>query len=384
MVVESLMNRFKNNILSIPGWSTNRKLLVIESDDWGSIRMPSREVFNQLQQKGFHPESDPYLRFDSLESESDLESLFNVLYSVKDKYGKPAIFTANVVVANPDFEKIQELSFTSYYFEPVTETFKKYPEHKRSFELWKKGQAAGVFHPQFHGREHLNVYQWMQGLAKQDSLLMEAFNHNMISISSMPCAMPYWYMEGLDYYTDNERNEKQAILREGMLLFEQLLGYRSESFIANCYIWDNETETTLAELGVKYLQGIRKQMQPLNKNGRHSFKYKLHFTGRRNILGQVYLVRNAFYEPALSTTIADSAEDCLNRVGTAFRWNKPAIIGTHRLNYIGGIHPENRKKNLAGLKYLLDSIVTKWPDVEFISSDQLGRLICLESEKMGK
>ena len=34
-----------HNLLSIPGWRTNRHIVVIESDDWGSIRMPSKEVY---------------------------------------------------------------------------------------------------------------------------------------------------------------------------------------------------------------------------------------------------------------------------------------------------------------------------------------------------
>ena len=33
-----------HNLLNIPSWHTNRKIVVIESDDWGSMRMPSCEV----------------------------------------------------------------------------------------------------------------------------------------------------------------------------------------------------------------------------------------------------------------------------------------------------------------------------------------------------
>ena len=35
---------------NIPGWRTKRKIVVIESDDWGSIRMPSLKVFETLNQ----------------------------------------------------------------------------------------------------------------------------------------------------------------------------------------------------------------------------------------------------------------------------------------------------------------------------------------------
>lgn len=59
----------------------------------------------------------------------------------------------------------------------------------------------------------------------------------------------------------------------------------------------------------------------------------------------------------------------------AFRWNKAAIISTHRINFIGLIDNRNREKNLKLFKILLSEIVKRWPDVEFITSEQLGDII---------
>ena len=59
----------------------------------------------------------------------------------------------------------------------------------------------------------------------------------------------------------------------------------------------------------------------------------------------------------------------------AFRWKKPAVISTHRVNYVGSIDPKNRQKGLGELKRLISLILKKWPDVEFMSSSQLGDLI---------
>lgn len=39
-----LKDTAKRHFLNLPGWHTRRKIVVIESDDWGSIRMPSKEV----------------------------------------------------------------------------------------------------------------------------------------------------------------------------------------------------------------------------------------------------------------------------------------------------------------------------------------------------
>ena len=114
---------------SIPGWRTNRKIIVIESDDWGTVRMPSRMVYEKLLKAGLNLNGGDGLRYslyDSLESQADLEGLFQVLFSFRDFNDSPAVITANSVVANPDFKKIKESGFQRYYYEPFTETLNKY------------------------------------------------------------------------------------------------------------------------------------------------------------------------------------------------------------------------------------------------------------------
>ena len=181
-----ILNNYKEvikNISNIPGWRTNRKIVVIESDDWGSIRMPSKKVFNTLKNNGIPVEKSPYCKFDSLESNEDLEALFEVLTSFKDINGSHPIITANTVVANPDFEKIEESSYKKYFYEPFTETLKRYPNHNKVLNLYQEGIANNVFFPQFHGREHVNIELWFK-LLKTDKNFKLAFKHNMWGLSN--------------------------------------------------------------------------------------------------------------------------------------------------------------------------------------------------------
>jgi len=99
-----------------------------------------------------------------------------------------------------------------------------------------------------------------------------------------------------------------------------------------------------------------------------------HYTGQKNDLGQTYLVRNCRFEPSADPK-KDWVGSCLNEINTAFRWRKPAIIESHRVNFIGYINSENRDHNLKLFNQLLREIVRKWPDVEFMSSDELGGLM---------
>ena len=77
--------------------------------------MPSREVYNELLCKGIRVDNCVYNRYDSLTSEKDLIALFEILSSIKDKNGNPALLTANTIVANPDFDKIRESGFEIFF-----------------------------------------------------------------------------------------------------------------------------------------------------------------------------------------------------------------------------------------------------------------------------
>lgn len=364
-----------SHLQNLPGWRTNRNIVVIESDDWGSIRMPSRQVYDGLKNEGFKVDQDPFLKYDSLASESDLTNLFEVLTSVKDANGNHPKITANTIMANPDFEKIKASGFSTYYFEPFTKTLSHYPNHAKSFDLWREGMSNGLFHPQFHGREHLNVGRWMKALQLNDPVVRHAFNLGMISISSEPSEMRFGYMEALDHFSPEEKAEKQAVIKEGLELFSQTFGYSSRSFIASCYVWDNEIEQILQKNGVQFIQGVAQQLLPHTKNEAHSFKKRYHYIGQKNNLSQLYLTRNTYFEPCLLPEGTDNIGYCLKRMEIAFKLKKPAIIASHRLNFIGGIHPENRDLNLKLFRGLLIKITQKWPTVEFMTSDELGELM---------
>ena len=55
-----LIDFFRKNISNIPGWRTNRKILVIESDDWGSVRIKDKTAYEALKKKGLKVDSIHY------------------------------------------------------------------------------------------------------------------------------------------------------------------------------------------------------------------------------------------------------------------------------------------------------------------------------------
>jgi hypothetical protein len=112
------------------------------------------------------------------------------------------------------------------------------------------------------------------------------------------------------------------------------------------------------------------QQEPMGE-GKTRMVY--HYIGQKNRLGQIYLTRNCFFEP--SQPGRDWVDSCLNDIRIAFRCRKPAVISSHRVNYIGALDPKNRESGLRQLSALLKSILQQWPDVEFMTSDELGQFI---------
>lgn len=362
------------NLLNARGWQTRKKIVVIESDDWGTIRSSGKAAYEQLLKHNLPVDKSPYCALDMLENNTDIEMLYDTLSSVKDTHGNPAVITANNIVANPDFEKIKDSGYSQYFFEPFTETYKRYPHHDRVFKLYKEGIDKKLFVPQFHGREHVNVPRWMKALQSGDTITRLVFEQNMFSVHlGKQAPVVNELLDALDGDSAEELGEKFSSLEQGLEMFKHIWGFDSKSFIAPCYIWDSALEPQLATKGIQYLQGMIIQLQPTAQPG-YQYERKFHYQGQRNQYGQRYLVRNAFFEPSTDSSF-DWSGDCFNRVETAFRWNKPAIISAHRLNFMGGIQPQNREKNLALLKQLLKKITQRWPQVEFMSSDQLGDLM---------
>ncbi len=368
------MGKIKNKLFmefyKLRGTKTRRKIIVFESDDWGSIRMPSTKIYNALLKHGIRVDKCHYLQNDSLANVEDFESLFNLLVKHKDIHGNHPVITANAVVANPDFEKIRDFKFQQYFLEPFTETIKKYPNH--SFDLWKQGMAQNIFHPQFHGREHLNIPRWMHALQQNSKEMHFAFDYKLFGISkTISNEKNPSFMAALDADCLEDLLNQKVILEEGLRIFQDSFGYESKSFIAPNYIWHSSIENILDQNNVRYIQGITIQKEPDLKGGIRS---KFHFFGEQNKNKQIFLPRNCLFEPSSDQNI-NWVSSCLKDIKGAFSSFKPAIISCHRVNFIGNINSENRKKNLKDFSILLTEILKRWPDVEFMTTDKLGDLI---------
>jgi hypothetical protein len=340
------------------------KVIVIESDDWGAIRTPSAGALEAFASQHFELEKSIY-KVDALASTTDLNVLFDLLSSHRNINGQHPAITANAIMANPDFDKIEASGFSTYHYEPFTHTFHRYPEHQDNLAIWHKAEAEGLFIPEYHGREHLNINRWLKRLQSGDERLRYAYEWQ----STYSGQEDYAFMEAYDWDTPQEVAQHKKILREGAAIFEATFGRKPNAFIAPCYNWDPKLEQTISELGIKWIQGISAQLAPTGAFNRYN-PIK-HYFGKGNGFGSRYNIRNVYFEPVNNPDL-DWTDRAMARIYAAFLLQKPAVISTHRVNYIGFIAPRNRDNGLRHLDRLLKAILKKWPEVEFITTAQLS------------
>lgn len=360
----------KKHLINSRGKTIKDKIVVIESDDWGSIRIPDKAAQSQLAQEGLIRMKEPFDAYDCLESAEDYRALYAVLSQFKDKGGQHPVFTANMVMGNPDFEKIKANNFQAFYWEPFYTTYEAYYPRQTTFETLKEGISKGYIFPQFHAREHLNTLQWLQRLKSGDTRFLKAFAVKCFAIDDTKTTNQRAnLMASYDYQSADELTFIESSIAQGLAFFKETFGFDSATTIAPCYVWNDKIEQVFNKHQVQGMQSS--YVQQYNDNATKIHKRIWRKSGATNGLGQRYWVRNVLFEPSLDTRV-NWIEKALESIAIAFLWNKPAIIGTHRINYVAGLSEPNRANALNQLQQLLEAVLKKWPNVIFMNSAELN------------
>lgn len=363
MTIKGTLNSYYSQL---KGFKTNRKIVVIESDDWGAVRIPSKEALNFLLDAGVNLGRNVYNKIDTLESKNDLYALYEVLDNVLFRKYRPKI-TFNFILANPDFDKIRRGKFANYYFESFLESYEKRDGNLKIKALLDDGIDSGFIMPQFHGREHVHALRWLHELKVGNTDFLKAFEAGCFCVDK---DLDFNLLGAFEFKNENEKTFIFESIIQGLKMFENIFSFKSVSAVAPRHIWNQDIESVLASCEVLSIQSSLNQLQPSLKGYRSIY----HFTGEKNRFNQIYLVRNAYFEPAYTAQI-NWIEKVLDKARVAFFLKTPLIISMHRINFVGGLEESNRTLNLAKLKQLLSKLIEIYPDIEFLTSDELVKVI---------
>ena len=382
-MVRRIRQELSNNTKNVLGWKTARKIIVFAVDDYGNVRIHSRKAREKMDERGLkiHNRFDAY---DTLETRRDLDVLFHTLDSVRDIHGCPAVFTPFALPCNIDFEKVIESDFSAYFYETVPETFAKLaammPDaYEGAWSLWQEGMAKGMLHPEFHGREHLNLKVFREKIAHRDKETLIAMNNRSYASISNSGYPTIKFTAAFEFWEQKENDAFEAIISDGAERFREVFGYRPLIFNPPGGREHQKIHSFLDREGIRYLDSPLLKREHLGKG---KYRKILHFLGQKNQLGQTYLVRNVRFEPNKSDI--DWVGFAMQQIAAAFRWKRPAIISSHRINFCGHIDPDYRTRGIGALRQLLKKIVDRWPDVEFMSASDLGRLISADRKAGSK
>ncbi|SHE64215.1 hypothetical protein SAMN05444278_103256 [Psychroflexus salarius] len=360
------MKKLLKTISAKLGYQTEKKLILLMSDDWGSLRLKSKQSRERLKDLDVLG-NNRFDQYDALETNQDLEELFNVLIKYKDYKGNHPIITAVTNLGNPDFKRIQASDFKNYEFETIAETYDRYQDSNRVLELIKQGQNKNIFVPELHGREHLKWNWWLEDLQNKNSNTRKAFEEEFFFLPPAKIQSNYRaYGAAFDVMNTKDETLNLETLKSSVTIFQELFSKTPNSFTPPAISFSNHLERRVSGEGIKYLDVPRFFKMP-KPNGKTTLRF---FILGKQKYGLRHLVRNTVFETNMSET-NNGVEDCLKGIEEAFQLKQPAIISNHRASFVGRIDPKNREKGLRALDELLKQILKKWPEVEFISVKDL-------------
>lgn len=356
------------DLLAKRGYRTSLHMVVIESDDWGAIRIPSTEALRQFRRKYPDYSLDRYQLWDGLETYDDVLDLSRLLLGFEKSFEfGPPLFTCNFATANPVFDGCSfENGDYRYEIELISTTYENYGETE-ILPYVRKGVEHTCLKPQLHGREHINMTSWLLDCAEQEQSRY-AFELGMLGVNHYD---KYASMDALN--VNNILIDRAEYIRESQLNFEEIFGFPSDSFISPCYVSDDSCEEAARDAGVRVIQTGLFRNVPQRGGTR---KRILTVFGEKSKAGQVRLVRNCQFEPAQGyfkgASADEYAEQCFADVEAAFLREQPAVLCSHRVNYVSRADLGHKDYSLESLDKLLTKISCKYPDTVFLTSDELG------------
>lgn len=358
-LVRQLWERSRS-LLPLEGFSFNRPLLLLQSDDWGRVGLRDHEVLERLRAAGLSLGQRPYDLY-SLESADDVAGLARTLKGHRDRSGRVACMTMNFLMANLDFAKMAAQEFRKVHLYPLCEGLLDDWHRPRLFEAYRDGVEAGIFYPALHGETHFcrpAVERMLEDGGERTELLKTLWS----------AGVPYihWRMPWIGYeYWDPERPSRRRFLtvdeqnhRIGSAVgyFARLFSTLPRSACAPGYRSNEDTHHAWQQYGVRVAQN-----GPGTGRPPHLDTFEL-----------LHLYRTLDFEPAIEKDL--SVEDKVHAISDCFAKGIPAVVSIHAINFQTSI-VDFRTRTLELLDRFLSAVEEKHPDVLYVHDGDIYDLV---------
>lgn len=320
-----------------------RPVLIVESDDWGP-----------------GPPEDALW----------LSRLAEILSRYMDRQGRHPVATIGVVLALPGPKPATNPAGAEREVSLASEAFRSIRAQLTD------GAARRVLALQLHGLEHY----WLPALvraAETDRGVAEWLEgRGGWRTESLPPRLQARWVDG-SALPSSPLTDQEIVraVREELSAFEAVFSRRPTVVVPPTFVWDQRVEREWARGGVRYLVTPGRRYVGRDASGRLVSDRETIRTGERGEGALVYLVRDRYFEPSLG----HRAEHALSALAEKSRAGRPTLLETHRFNFIGD--PAAAERALGELDRLLASALASYPDLCFLSTEELGdRLVAQDPE----
>lgn len=364
------------------------KAVVLESDDWGGcgvLESPDLEAYRRMTQvpairNALMAAGDslwPWMNH-TLETPDKMARLFDFLLKFKGADGRPAVFTPVYLAANPDCDAIRANGFRQYVDIGICDGFPSRWDparwnHAEITAKAKEGISLGVWHPQTHGRNHhYSGKKWVRSLRENaDGALTAFFELGMVGVPLDKERSGE--VKGLEFddMTDKQLDEW---FQTGLGYFRRAFGYESPCAPMVNAVWakkrepdlEQRCEQMLSRAGIKFCSHSYKARKDLGGFGMGHYDEALDLT---------FLAPNAYLDPLgkPDSEAKRGVTACYQGIQEAWARGEPAVVTTHRINYVS-LDPEQERQGYTQLERLLNTLHSEHPEVVFLTSWEVGQL----------
>lgn len=322
-----LLAVWREPVLRIP-------VMILESDDWGAGPVDTQA--------------------------EALDRLAEALSRHRDQSGCHPVMTLALVLAVPDGPAIRRdghyrrRELSDPLFSPVRQAI-------------ERGRQAGVFALQLHGMEHY----WPAGLMASADPMVRAWltGESPGTTERLPSHLQSrWVDASVLPSRSLDPSAVEAAVREETTLFQQLFGDPPRVAVPPTFVWTEEVERAWARAGVAFVvtPGLRSACR--NVAGLPDCDSRPLYNNQPGS-GVVYLVRDDYFEPERG----HRAERGLAALAGKWAQRRACLLETHRSNFVGG--DASAARNLAEIDRLYALALGQYPDLRFISTEELGRAL---------
>lgn len=351
MRISDFIDRAGTAFASLRIAAPRRPIVIIQSDDWGRVGIPSLESLERLKSRNIVTGDHPWDYY-GLESEDDVNSLGDVLAAARDRDGRSACLTANFIMANADLREMRKIGYREFRWVNIVDGFPAlWPD--KIFKTYLANIERKTFYPGLHGFTHFNITEMLRTLSDpspQGEVARALVEEDVSYLASLTPEYSFALLtHGKPGRFLNEA-EQTIWVEQGIKLFREAFGFAPRTTCAPGYRANETTFRIWNQLGLEVVQ---------TAGG-------LGIGTNRSLL---VLSRNVEFEPALRpNAVLDNA---LAQAQVAVASGSPIIVCSHSINYVSrylGRAEQSREM----LRAYLSRLLQEFPDLRFASDAELA------------